>query len=629
MKKLLKAAGVFCLALCALGFSACSYSNETVTLLSSVSAEEESLAFVSGALSVLAPEEREVGSMSVRFYNGNSYVPYVGLRYFLSVYMKYSIVADSYSNGEYRYTVLDPNRGNKRFVVVVNRFLDTIYIPTFADFENMESVELVGWLSFVKKYTGEKAKTFYLAKYGFSAFGGIDDVYLPLCVLSNVFSAIEYERYFYNGQAVYFTGSEDDYYDKDSGYVSFYKSPWYTDSEGKLKKRPQELITLSYNLLRFTHDNLYGRPGYYGFADNGKGFPDKAKVAAADLLDFDQMLALNAPDVRALLISSSYPDYVAGLDMLLERVYGDAHSSFAAEQDIISADDIAAKYGVEKMYSKKWHSLMVNSNNFTADRNDMKSGAASGADYIGNSLAGSSTPAFEVIDSNKTAIIRFDKFVVVDDFWTAYYNVSHSDSPNPDPAHGGVQLPDDTLGILYKSFYALEHEAAYSSVKNVVIDLSCNPGGDANALYFALNFLLDKKDASALYYDVFTGGKKVETVSADINLDGKINANDKKKNYNFVVLTGPVTFSCANAFANICADNGIKIAGIRSAGGSCVVRHACTADGFPYQYSGCLRLSRKADWSAIEDGAPVDKELAAADMYDNAKLASAVNELFP
>ena len=630
MKNILKAA----LAFCAFAFAACSYSDNPVTVISSISsdaAQEESLAFVSEALPILAPKERLTGSMSARFYNGDTYVPYVGLRYYLSVYMKYSVVSESYARGDYRYVIQDSDAGKKRYVIVVNKDLDTIYMPAFGDFQSMDPSEVVGFLKLVKSYTGEKSKTFELAKYGFCAYGGIDDVYLPLCVLSNVFSMMNYECYFYNGQAVNFTGSEDDYYDKDSGYVSFYKSPWYTDSAGNLKERPKELVLLSYNLLRFIHENLYGRPGYYGFADDGKGYPVKEKVAATDPLDFEQMLFQNALDIRSLLLSSSYIDYIAGLDMLYDRVYGDSHSFFTAKQDYVSSDYIAAKYGPENLFSKKNALLMLRMQNYPKVRKDLKSGDPSGASYIGNSSSGSDAPAFEVIDSNKTAIIRFDKFEYDETFWKNYYASPRSGSPNPadTSTSGGVALPDDTVGIFYKSFYALENTPAYSTVKNVVIDLSCNPGGDTAALHYALCFLLDPKDAATLYYDFFTGGKKVETGSADINLDGKIDDKDKKKNYNFVVLTSDVTFSCGNSFANTCWDNGIKIAGIKSSGGSCVVRYACSADGFPFQYSGCMRESHKADWSNCEDGAPVARALTLDQMYSNTELAKAVNELFP
>ncbi len=639
MKKKIKLSRAFChanglalcITLCVFLFFACSYSDNPVTNIYSDATQEENLNFVSESLPILAPKERLTGSMSARFYNGNSYVPYVGLRYYLSVYMKYSVVSESYSKGDYRYVIRDSDAGGKRYVIVVNKDSDTIFMPTFGDFQSMDPSEVVGFIKLVKSCAGEKSKTFDLAKYGFCAYGGIDDVYIPLCVLSNVFSMMNYERYFYNGQAVYFTGTDEDYYDKDSGYVSFYKSPWYTDSAGNLKERPKELISLSYNLLRFIHDSLYGRPGYYGFADDGSGCPVKEKVAATDPLDFEQMLAQNALDIRSLLLSSSYIDYIAGLDMLYDRVYGDAHSSFTAKQDYVSSDYIEAKYGPESLFSKKNALLMTRMQSYPKVRNEKKKGAASGASYIGKSSSNpNAPPAFEVIDSNKTAIIRFDKFEYKEDFWKDYYASPRSGSPNPDPSAGGISIPNDTVGIFYKSFYALENDSSYkNSVKNVVIDLSCNPGGDTAALHYALCFLLDPKNAATLYYDFFTGGKKVETGPADINLDGKIDDKDKKKNYNFVVLTSNVTFSCGNSFANTCWDNGIKIAGIRSVGGSCVVRYACAADGFPFQYSGCMRESHKADWSNSEDGAPVEKALTLDQMYDNTELAKAVNELFP
>ncbi len=632
MKKIFKMPGAFCLAFLAFCFAACSYSDNPVTNIYSDATQEESLAFVSESLPVLAPKERLTGSMSARFYKGDSYVPYVGLRHYLTSCMKYSVVSESYSKGDYRYVIQDPDAAAKRYVIVVNKDSDTIFMPTFGDFQSMDPIEVVGFLKLVKTYTGEKAKTFDLAKYGFCVYGGIDDVYIPLFVLSNVFSMINYERYFYNGKAVYFTGTDEDYYDKDSGYASFYKSPWYTDSAGNLMERPKELISLSYNTLRFIHENLYGRSGYYGFADDGSGCPVKEKVAATDPLDFERMLLQNAGDIRSLLLSSSYIDYIAGLDMLYNRVYGDAHSSFTAKQDYVSQAYIAAKYGPENLFSNKYALLMLRVQKYPEVRDGLKSGAASGASYIGKSSSDpDAPPAFEVIDSNKTAIIRFDKFEYKEDFWKSYYASPRSGSPNPDPtASGGVALPDDTVGIFYKSFYALENNPSYkNSVKNVVIDLSCNPGGDTAALHYALCFLLDPKDAATPYYDFFTGGKKVETGPADINLDGKINDDDKKKSYNFVVLTSNATFSCGNSFANTCWDNGIKIAGIRSVGGSCVVRYACTADGFPFQYSGCMRGSHKADWSNSEDGAPVEKALTLEQMYDNTALANAVNELFP
>ena len=157
VKKIFKMSGAFCLAFLAFCFAACSYSDNPVTNIYSDATQEESLAFVSESLPVLAPKERLTGSMSARFYKGDSYVPYVGLRHYLTSCMKYSVVSESYSKGDYRYVIQDPEAAAKRYVIVVNKDSDTIFMPTFGDFQSMDPIEVVGFLKLVKTYTGEKA----------------------------------------------------------------------------------------------------------------------------------------------------------------------------------------------------------------------------------------------------------------------------------------------------------------------------------------------------------------------------------------------------------------------------------------------------------------------------------------
>lgn len=610
-------------------FASCTYEGDTVINLKG--AEEESTDFISEALAVIASEEKESGSMSVRFYEGNSYIPYVPLQYFFEQYMKYSVISASYANDEYRYTIKDSGNGNKRYYVVVNKKSDTITIPAFAGLlETNESNEDTSFLSkmflIVSKFIGENTRTFNLAKYGFKVYGSYDDVFVPLCILSNIFSSLRYDRYFYNGKAVYQTTSNDEtYYDSSKGYVSFYESDWYTDSNGNLKERSKALIDYSYNLLCFTHDYLYGHSGYYGFADDGNGYPVETTVAAADALDFDQMMIQYAGDVRTLLLSSSYKDYITGLTALFFMVYGDVHTGMTAKQDFISVNDMINNYGKAFIYSKKFLMQSATDERLTEWRESARSSKSSAATYI-PTISETTIPSFEVIDSNKTAIIRFDEFIVDSAGWSAYYN--GSPSANPDPAT--VTLPDDTIGLFYKAFYALEHEAAYKdSVKNVVIDISCNGGGDSGALNFALACLLDPQSASMLEYDVISGGKKTYTAYCDLNLDGKEDSSDKKKDYNFAIYTSLLSFSCGNAMPCICSDNGIKIIGQRSGGGSCVVRYGCTADGFPYQYSGALRISH-SDWSNVESGAAISDggEITAGEnMYDDDVLINVLNKI--
>ncbi len=631
MKKAWSIPAVFILSVAvALFVVSCTYEGDTIINLKG--AEEESTNFISEALAVIAPGEKESGSMSVRFYEGDSYIPYVPLQYFFEQYMKYSVVSASYANDEYRYTIKDSVNGNKRYYVVVNKKSDTITIPAFTGLlETNESNEDTSFLSkmflIVSKFMGENTRTFNLAKYGFKVYGSYDDVFVPLCILSNIFSSLRYERYFYNGKAVYQTSHDGNiYYDSSKGYVSFYESDWFKDSAGNLKERPEALIDYSYNLLRFTHDYLYGHSGYYGFADDGNGYPVETTVAAADALDFDQMMIQYAGDVRTLLLSSSYKDYITGLTALFFMVYGDVHTGMTAKQDFISVNDMITNYGTAFIYSKKLLMQSATEKRLTEWRKAARSSNSSPVTYI-PTISGTTIPSFEVIDSNKTAIIRFDRFNVDSAGWSAYYN--GSPSANPDPAT--VTLPDDTIGIFYKAFYALENDENYkNSVKNVVIDISCNGGGDSDALNFALACLLDPQSASMLEYDVISGGKKTYTAYCDLNLDGVIDSNDKKKDYNFAVYTSLLSFSCGNIMPCICSDKGIKIIGQRSGGGSCLVRHGCTADGFPYQYSGTLRISH-SDWSNVEDGAAISEggEIPADEnMYDDDVLIAVMNNLF-
>jgi hypothetical protein len=56
----------------------------------------------------------------------------------------------------------------------------------------------------------------------------------------------------------------------------------------------------------------------------------------------------------------------------------------------------------------------------------------------------------------------------------------------------------------------------------------------------------------------------------------------------------------------------------------------CTADGFPYEFSGYNRLSHKSDWSTIETGADITSGgeiTAAADFYDDAKLQQIIDSV--
>ena len=149
-----------------------------------------------------------------------------------------------------------------------------------------------------------------------------------------------------------------------------------------------------------------------------------------------------------------------------------------------------------------------------------------------------------------------------------------------------------------------------------------------------LAYLVDSPEVRL--YDIHTDTRCSSYISADLNLDGKIDDEDTayhntlKQKFKFAVLSSMSAFSCGNAFPTICADMGIPVLGERSGGGACSPTMGCTADGLPYEFSGNNRLAHISDWSTIETGATITSGgeiTAAADFYNDAKLQQIIDSV--
>lgn len=614
-----------------IGISSCAQGDEITNLIAfptaaSKDAQEESLDFLSEALPFYNLSNSPSDVLCARFYNNNRYVPYVAMRYYLEYFDSYTFDKTSYSDGKYYY---EYRFKGKSYPVTIDVNNDSIFCPEWAGFMNqVNSEEETALLSIIQKiinsYSGQKAQTFDLKKYGMKIYGGADDAYVPLCVLNLLFTARNYKEIFYNGEGVYLFSAETKF-----KYDSYNKSSWYTASDGSVCERPKELIDLSYNLLCFTHDYLYGHPGYYGFADDGNGFPDTEKVSAADALSFDAMLSTYDLEVRTMLKSSSYFDYIKGLTRLTVFTYGDSHSApqhnnYLPDFSTEELDEIKNLYWYGR--SKK---ILAKSSRY---RELIEArGAATGR----TNSEGDCVP-FYVLSGGKTAVYTFDHFDVDTSAWLDYYKSSHV-TANPDPADfesWGLTYPNDQMASFYAALYKLLNDSSYSDVKTVLIDVTCNGGGTDVCLYKLLSYLIEDFDFRK--FDVHTGTRYNCYISTDLNLDGKIDGGDTeyrnalRNKFKFAVLTSRYSFSCGNAFPVICAEEGIPIIGERSSGGSCIVGFACTADGFPFQFSQNQRLSSKYDWSTIECGASVTSGgeiTTASDFYNDTKLQEIIDKV--
>ncbi len=222
-------------------------------------------------------------------------------------------------------------------------------------------------------------------------------------------------------------------------------------------------------------------------------------------------------------------------------------------------------------------------------------------------------PAYEEVGN--TAYITFDQFEGIPDS-VDYYEIA----PTAEA--------EDTIGIMLYAYSQIMREG--SPVENVVLDLSCNTGGDADTAVFTISAFLGEGYVSIL--DTLSGGMATGNYEIDINLDGQFDDGDlgllDKKLF---CLTSPVSFSCGNLVPNVFKNsNMVTLLGRTSGGGSCLVLPMSTADGTAFQISGFLRLAfpKNGSFYDIDQGAAPDFTLSdPASYYDREALTEYINNL--
>jgi C-terminal processing protease CtpA/Prc len=143
---------------------------------------------------------------------------------------------------------------------------------------------------------------------------------------------------------------------------------------------------------------------------------------------------------------------------------------------------------------------------------------------------------------------------------------------------------------------ALDKAAADPEVKNFVLDLTCNNGGEANVLATITNLLAGK--STFPFENVLTKQRGIVTMLIDANFDRVFDDKDKAPRHpelNIAIMTSRYAFSCGNLLPSLMKDYGFLIIGQKSGGGSCSIQQMCTAEGFCYILSSArLRLNNKA-----------------------------------
>jgi hypothetical protein len=221
-------------------------------------------------------------------------------------------------------------------------------------------------------------------------------------------------------------------------------------------------------------------------------------------------------------------------------------------------------------------------------------------------------PGYEEVGN--TAFITFDGFV--------YQQIDYYDENVKAEDH-----LDDTMGLMIYSFEQITRDG--SPVENVVLDMSCNGGGVADAAAYTIGAFIGNGSISIM--NPLSGALVTESFKADLNLDRKFDDNDNLLKYNLFCMTAPNSFSCGNLVPSVLKNSHrVTNIGQTSGGGACVVHFLSTADGCAFQLSGPLRLAytKNGSFYDIDQGVEPDFVIAKPELfYDREYMSKYVNEL--
>lgn len=231
------------------------------------------------------------------------------------------------------------------------------------------------------------------------------------------------------------------------------------------------------------------------------------------------------------------------------------------------------------------------------------------------------------IEKGDTAMIHFDSFVVDYAGWKKFY-AGEGERPLIFTDVQGTKY--DTVGVVLSG---LERAKQNPEIKNIIIDMSCNGGGDSSAM-MSVEWLMKGK-GYLRFASQQTGRVKTTDALFDMNFDGVFDENDVSPytDYNYGVLTSNYAFSCGNAYPWFMHEHGSLILGEKTSGGACAIR-LTSAAGIEFACSSASSKIVSDSGESVDFGCPIDVDLTVegdnryADFYDLDQLSVKMNEYY-
>ena len=423
---------------------------------------------------------------------------------------------------------------------------------------------------------GETLIKFNLSEYLIDLIEKDGECYVPLQTINDLLVSQNYVYVVFNGEEVIVSGYYSDLIDE------MYHAPTGEMSEG--------FAQFNYNELRFMLDTFYGLKEEHDIEDFGDFFVSTGLVND-----------LSGTDSKA---------FDAALQKLVMKYFDDSHSFLikpsylTGPRDLDDADTNLSLFGdAGTSYNTKvWDGTRIKiiRSRYYPDHPELYPDGDDELPWL-----------YEEVGD--TAFITFDQFI---DSRNDYYTEANLDDPQ------------DTIELI--SYAQSQITRENSPVKNVVVDLSCNVGGSADAAVFLLAWF-DKVGQAALR-STLTGAQSVCSYEADVNLDGEFDDEDWLPfAINKYILISGLSFSCGNLIpASFKGSSSITLLGRTSGGGSCVVRPCTTASGAIFTISSPRQVSIIRNGSLYNADQGIDPDFTISkpeNFYDREKLVEFIHEL--
>lgn len=559
--------------------------------------EQQAFPFVFMPTDKAEPEERE---MNLYFVDGGT-VPYVAL----SEYMPF--FGSLYENDEsanltalefafnHEYGIYTVERTDSEWQMAISPEYDSILFNSYDAFIASPSdnslIPLVnigenglGGYNLLKdsgtSYDRQGYGTeFDLSKFHIDIVEANGECYLPLQTMQDIFLSRAYYVTIYNGEKVFIFPY---------GVQSLNEQIYGVEPA----EMSEDYASFNANELAFLIDTFYGLKPEHGIDDVYSFFANTGR-------DF---------------YSTNPQTFDSSLNSLVSLYFDDGHSGYI--HGSCGVDESAQSLNVEEFISNFGSSSEKSFNNAVKFGTIRKQ-------YIPGFKHPWSTnkeekPVYDYTEIGDTAIVTFDAFTINK---TDYYQ------------DADLENPADTIELVMAAHKQIMREG--SPVKNVVVDLSCNGGGNAGAAAFIIAWITGGKQIALR--NTATGALSALSYIADVNLDGEFDQNDSLQNkltneeLNVYCMTAPNSFSCGNLVpSSLKGLYGITLIGQRSGGGSCVVHPCTSASGAQFQISGPLQISTIVNGSFYnaDTGIEVDVPIRNLEtMYDRNKLIDFIHNI--